>query len=761
MIKNEPKLQTTTRQGLHSVDDDEAGGGETPEFQIDDAGLQLPTHRNLRVIADLDTELERNGLKPELIDPNVVLLPKRWFMFPRVRPDDDEHRYMRRVRTRSGLMTLWVGTLAIMMIAAAASMFYTANELYVEPRRQQVHDALLENQFRNILSNTTVAIDPVDPTLPTWLWTSFSPDWYIEDAIYTRSLDDADRDIELLSYLREKKAMAVREIEPAYSNDKIQNRLRDPTIIYFGSDYEKAYRRFVNMVLAVAAIAREDNATPGLDTIFNATRRADLVERVTLPKPPEPNAFYDHRVDAIVQSLSAHTPVVGAGNALIAAEDAEQDKFVDMLDTIFRDVGAERLESLAAGGLGPLLRELPYGWSSTNLTRAFYEEKRQRFSTWNVLELRLLMLDLLYGAEELPQELPLVHLYLLHIGGEGYQRLYSDVANDRLMGEAESWVTNDIEQENNLATREERFIEAFSDNEHLSVPSEGDANARRVALSLVYKAARFRNAYAAVEAAEGVLEARPFLGRMGLPVHSLEVDDIKPWGLFKARRNGYSHEGLDIGGDLGEPVLAVMDGTIVRAGYQRGGAGNYLVLTQDNIEVTYMHLLREPTRSNYKPLLTREELNEFGNDSERGYDRALRRYASVILGKSMEALSQSDLDLDNLRAASLFDRATRAIRQGNLPKVRKGDVIANVGLSGNVTQNSARPEMIYPHIHLEINDGRIDPMQVIEGIGSRWFEIRDHHLNHPFYRNWLTQSHNWSWYSKFYPSGAIADDDRG
>src|SRR5690606_41618967 len=77
-----------------------------------------------------------------------------------------------------------------------------------------------------------------------------------------------------------------------------------------------------------------------------------------------------------------------------------------------------------------------------------------------------------------------------------------------------------------------------------------------------------------------------------------DVEDIRPWGLYGARRNGYAHQGLDIAGELGEPALAVMDGTIVRAGYQRGGAGNYLVLSQGNLQVTYMHLDRKSTRLN-------------------------------------------------------------------------------------------------------------------------------------------------------------------
>lgn len=758
LIKNEPRLKPGPPPGLHPVEDNPFGAITGDEEQPAPPAAR-PRHGH-RAIVDLDTELERNGLDPNLIDPNVVLLPKSLFLFPRVHGDDDEHRYMRRVRTRSALMTLWLTVVTIFLVVAMASMIYTANDRYFKPREAAEHRQLLETELSEIVANTRLGIDPVNPELPNWLWTNFSPDWYIEDAVYSNNLDLSDRDIELLSFLREKKAIVAREIEPAYSNDKLQNRLRDPNIIYFGSDYERAYRRFVNAVLAITAIARQENATPGLDTIFTAKRRGDLIRKITMPKPPEPNAYYDSRVEAMIRDLSRDDTLEGS-ESLSIDSDSEHENMIAMLDDIYENIGEAEFLELSEGGLGPLLKRLPYGWSSSDLTRTFYEDKRKRFIDWNVLELRLLMLDLIYGAAELPQELPLVHLYLYHLGGEGYQKLYAEVANDRIMNEAIEWVAEDIEQENNPTTREQRFIEAFADNENLQIAEDAEPNARRVALSLLFKAARFEDMYKAVDGADDDLAARPFLGKMGLPVRSLEPDEIKPWGLFKARRNGYSHEGLDIGGELGEPALAVMDGTVVRAGYQRGGAGNYLVLAQDNIEVTYMHLMREPSRSNYKPLLTREELAEVGNDSRRGYELALKKYASKILGKRIDALTDQDLDLNYLRENSPFDRLLADVRKGNAPKVRKGDVIANVGMSGNVTQNSARPEMIYPHIHLEINDGRIDPMQVIEGIGSRWYEIRDHHLNHPFYRNWLKQSHNWSWYSKFYPSGAIPEDRRG
>ncbi|KAA3632278.1 MAG: M23 family peptidase [Proteobacteria bacterium] len=760
MIKNEPRLKSEQQRGLHPVEDNSFDADPVGDDAVPSAPYTRPRHTH-RAITDLDTELERNGLNPNLIDPNVVLLPKRIFLFPRVHPNDDEHRYMRRVRTRSALVTLWLSVVTLFVVVALASMIFTANERFFKPLEQQEHQQLLESELEEIIGNTRLGIDPVDPQLPDWLRTSFSPDWYIEDAIYSSSLDLFDRDIELLSFLREKKAIVAREIEPAYSNDKLQNRLRDPNIIYFGSDYDRAYRRFVNTVLAISAIARDENTTPGLDSLFTAKRRSDLIGKITTPKPPEPNSYYDSRVESMIRDLSADGHFSERVDSLAVDSKDEHEKMLAMLDDIYTEIGAEAFGELSDGGLGPLLQKLPYGWSSNDLTRTFYEDKRKRFIDWNVLELRLLMLDLIYSAAELPQELPLVQLYLYHLGGEGYQTLYARVANDRIMSDAIEWVANDIDRENNPNSREQRFIDEFINHEHLKIEEDAEANGRRVALSLLFKAARFEHAYQVVESASEVLTARPFLGKMGLPVRSLEADEIKPWGLFKARRNGYSHEGLDIGGEIGEPALAVMDGAIVRAGYQRGGAGNYVVLAQDNIEVTYMHLLREPSRSNYKPLLTREELADVGNDSRRGYELALRKYASIILGKRVDALTEPDLDLAYLRENSAFERILAAVRKGGNPRVRKGEIIANIGMSGNVTLNSARPEMIYPHIHLEINGGRIDPMQVIEGIGSRWYEIRDHHLNHPFYRHWLKQSHNWSWYSKFYPSGAVPEDGRG
>ncbi|GJL83434.1 MAG: hypothetical protein DHS20C01_30680 [marine bacterium B5-7] len=760
MLRNEPKLETGSARTLHPVNDAKGNRGQYSTSRPQDnayAGDQVGNRKALkdgcRIVADLETELVRSGLDPDLIDTNVVLLSRRLFLFPRIHMNDDEHRYMRRVRLRSALMTMWVLFITLLLTVAIISMVFTSNKLFFEPRQAVIERQNLGAMLDRIIDNSHVNIDPVDPHVPDWLWSKLQPDWYVEDAIYTRGLNPGREDIDLITYLREKKAVVVREIEPAYSNDKIQNRLRDPDIIYFGSNYDRAYRRFVNMTLAIVAIAREENSNPGLDSIYTSTRRAELVKLITSPKPPEPNAYYDSRVAALVESLRRDTPLVGDSNGVISTEAAHRDSMITLLDDLSSTVSENKLDTLAVEGLGPLLKYLPYGWGSSEISRAFYNEKRERFVKWNMLELRLLMLDLIYGAEFLPQELTLENLYLYHLGGEAFQKRYVDIDGKRLLPDATRWITNDYSDEGNPVTREKRFIEEFANSDKINVGD--DSTERRIALSLVYKTALFHYYYALIDDAADVLESRPFLGKLGLPIASFDVDDIKPWGLYQARRNGHAHEGLDIGGDLGAPALAVMDGTITLAGYQQSGAGNYLILKRDNIEVTYMHLLRMPTTSQYQSLLTRGELAAVGNDLRQGYNLAMRKYASIILNKPIDSLSEEELSREYLRKHSPFGRIRSELAAGRTVKVRKGDTIANVGLSGNVTLNSARHEMIYPHIHLEVNDGRIDPMQVIEGIGSRWPEIREHHLRDPFYSKWLKQSNNWNWYSKFYPSGAV------
>ncbi|MFT5111303.1 MAG: hypothetical protein ACI8P9_000617 [Parasphingorhabdus sp.] len=728
-----------------------------PQESIPDPQVALDQLKEITAKASLQTELEDSNMDLQQVANGLIGVARSRAVFPALRSNDTEQSYIKRAIRKVWLFRISWAIFGLFLAISIGAILYSGNELYRKPALVAEHHAFLAEYYSDTLINTHIPIDAREPSVPNWLWSNFSPGWYIEDAIYSNRLDSADKDIELLGMLREKMAIAVREIEPAYSNDKIQNRLRDPNIIYFGRDYEKSHRRYLNLVLTVLALTNEDNPNPNLSIVFNPKKRSELIQKITLPRPPEPNEFYDSRVVALIAEIEQDQPLISSDGGIINPQESEKARMLEMLDDLFTELDPTEFLNLSNNGLGSLMRALPNGWGSTNLTRAFYENKRNRFIDWQILETRLLMLDLIFTAAKLPQELPLRDLYLHHIGGEGFQTLFDKYRNKKLLDAAIDWVGKDIVSENILGDREARFILEFADSKHLKV-ADGDND--RAILALFYKAARFEVMYEKVEKSEQALEARPYLGKLDLPVASIEPDEIKPWGLYHARRNGYRHKGLDIGGIIGEPVLAVMDGAIIRAGYQKRGAGNYVVLKQDNIEVTYMHLLREPSRSNYKRLLTRDEMNEFGDNPRKGYEIALKRYASIVLGKSMQSLTAKDLSITELRESALFNRALREIRAGKSLNVRKGESIANMGKSGNVTLNSARPEMIYPHIHLEINDGRIDPMQVIEGIGSRWFEIRDHHLNHPFYRNWLKQAHNWSWYSKFYPNGAVPDDKR-
>ena len=53
----------------------------------------------------------------------------------------------------------------------------------------------------------------------------------------------------------------------------------------------------------------------------------------------------------------------------------------------------------------------------------------------------------------------------------------------------------------------------------------------------------------------------------------------------------------------------------------------------------------------------------------------------------------------------------------------------------------------------EIEDGKIDPMAVIQELREMWPHVRDLHLTDPAYANWLRRGYNWAWYGKIYDNG--------
>ena len=427
---------------------------------------------------DLSEQIQQYGFEIQPIIAKSRWLPRWLFSYPAVKPSDSERGYLTRVKVRVFFIRLLLCIFLATCIVSGYSIWFSVNELIIKPSERKQHVAFLEGRFDSIVSDTQTQIDPINPVVPEWLWSRFSPSWYIEDAVYASDLDLSDHDIELLSHLREKKAIVEREIEPAYSNDKIQNRLRDPNIIYFGSEYDRAYRRYVNMILTIIALNYDDTGTGQLDRIYSEKRRTELLNQVTTPKPPEPNAYYDHRVDSLLTLLESKRPLYGEESALVAKTSAESEAMLTLLDNLSVELSNEELTEATSNGLGPLLRRLPYGWGSTNLTRQYYAEKRNRYINWNILELRLLMLELIYGAAQLPQELPLVHLYLYHLGGMSYQSLFTEVSSKKLMSTANEWVAEDKENGGAEDSREQRFIDAFMSDPNLKVDEDSDSNKR-------------------------------------------------------------------------------------------------------------------------------------------------------------------------------------------------------------------------------------------------------------------------------------------
>jgi murein DD-endopeptidase MepM/ murein hydrolase activator NlpD len=61
---------------------------------------------------------------------------------------------------------------------------------------------------------------------------------------------------------------------------------------------------------------------------------------------------------------------------------------------------------------------------------------------------------------------------------------------------------------------------------------------------------------------------------------------------FGVQRSGHTHQGQDILAACGTPLVSVMNATVQYAGYQAGGAGNYIVLDNNGTadDFVYMHL---------------------------------------------------------------------------------------------------------------------------------------------------------------------------
>lgn len=68
-------------------------------------------------------------------------------------------------------------------------------------------------------------------------------------------------------------------------------------------------------------------------------------------------------------------------------------------------------------------------------------------------------------------------------------------------------------------------------------------------------------------------------------------NSFRQTGKYGESRPGHMHAGTDFAAKQGTPIRALLSGTVVRKAYQKGGAGNYVVIRHaDGSETKYFHM---------------------------------------------------------------------------------------------------------------------------------------------------------------------------
>jgi murein DD-endopeptidase MepM/ murein hydrolase activator NlpD len=94
---------------------------------------------------------------------------------------------------------------------------------------------------------------------------------------------------------------------------------------------------------------------------------------------------------------------------------------------------------------------------------------------------------------------------------------------------------------------------------------------------------------------------------------------ISPDGRFGAPRPGHTHEGQDIPAPTGTPVVAPRGGLVKVVDFQKGGAGNYIVLRGEgeDLDFVFMHLRDGSIRVKQGDrVYTGEQIAEVGSTGE-------------------------------------------------------------------------------------------------------------------------------------------------
>jgi hypothetical protein len=662
-----------------------------------------------------------------------------------------------------------------------ASLLWNAWQWKGKDIAEDIHRHGVRSQLEMILENTPAAIpydrinDQNNP-VPKWInnLTSF---YYIEQLSYGNTIELIGSEMEIISGIREIKALLKNEIRFQFSNEKIQNHLYNPSNTFFGRDYESKEENFVNTVLSMLALSvgdfkgefdRENIAS------FKEEQKKSLIEKVTKPKPSykDPNPYYDSRCDDIIRNeisapytlrlAKSKKPMPGAH---IISSD-EEDELIKKIDSAIPNLNPEQRNELFKKGLVYLL-ENDKEALELGAVKEYVNAMKSKYINNRLLEIRLLMLETIYDSELLNHN-PLPSFpYIYHLEGEPGINALMKLANDRNIMMLATEKMNTLNEEAlSLNEKREDFISQLSESEFIGRKGLDDKE-KDLSLKMLFESLRFDNVYKKIKGYSQYSVVMPYVGEFQLPVAELKIGlsdcEISPGGMFGANRDSKNrgsrpHMGTDFYGDLGELIFAMLDGKVTKIA-QDDGAGNYIKIMHNGLTFTYQHLLQIPTAKNYEQMLTEEEYanyRELDRSKKRrnrgppsGLRPALIRYASLVLNKSEKDITEQELNTDYLRERSLFYQLKERFDRGENIIVKKGQPVANMGRSGNVMNNTDENiDMKQPHLHI---GSEVDLMKIIPFLKQNREKILDIHVNNKIFNDWMREKNHYQVYLRYNP----------
>jgi len=625
-----------------------------------------------------------------------------------------------------------------------------------------IHRGKVRSKLELILNNTPSKISPYNiNTTPKWIG-ELTPRDYVEQLSYGTQINVIGEDVNMVSELREKKALMENEIRPAFSSDKIENRLRDPSNNFFGTSFDTRKENYMNTVLTMLAMSSEDFTRK-----FNQENIASFTDKqkqnlISLVKNiAKPNEFYDDRCVSLIKDIEKPIRLDmadkgGSQEGVTRLTKAEEELLISKLDDLIEKMDQKQKDGLMKEGLAYLLEnykpilENNKNAAESDGTNKYVSAIASKYLKKQILEIRLLMLETMYNSKLLGQNPFPSAPYIYHLEGERGLNALVKVINDRNLQALGSQTINNLDEEDlTLNEKREEFVKRFSDMEMIS--KKGLEN-KELSLRMLFESLRFNKVRQKVKGYANYLVVIPYIGEFGLPVEELKVNEVAPYGLPYARRSGgrRSHgPSVDILGDLGEPIIASNDGYVKDIRYQPEGAGNYIKLMHNGFTTVSAHLMEIPTIKTYKQYLSDEEAKSYKKNQQKGYELALRRYAWIVLKnkdgekdgptpEDLEKLTPEELDKKYLEKHSIFYQIKERFDRGEKVIVRKGDIIGNMGRSGNVLDNNENPIMKQTHLHFEME---IDPVLAVKEMREMIIPIIKNQLNDRVYNDYIRRNY--------------------